>query len=178
MKLFAPNIFHDSRGWLTDEHILCTDAVPFNIAHRFTSYSKQNVLRGLHFQTNDAAQDKLVICLSGIIMDVIVDVRPESATFRSTFNYLLGPEMANYAIHVPQGFAHGFTVKSEQGAVVQYLVSSRFEPKHYRVINPFDKSLNIDWGGPVSMFTVSEQDKTAPMLHHHINQGKKNVRKT
>lgn len=156
-------VFDDARGYLIDESRLI-EALEFPVAHRFTSMSRYNVVRGFHFQSNAAPQHKAVLCLSGHIEDIVIDIRANSPDFAKAFVYNLGPIHQSYGLIVPHGYAHGFRVMSEEGAVVQYLTSSRFSPSEYRILNVFDESIDTPWNGLKEDFILSSQDKAGKSL--------------
>jgi dTDP-4-dehydrorhamnose 3,5-epimerase len=156
--MIEPEIFADARGYFLETYNAKAFAEA-GIAERFVqdnqSQSKQGVLRGLHYQVEDA-QGKLVRVLHGEVFDVVVDLRPESSTYGkwSGFN-LSGREQK--IIWIPKGFAHGFYTMSET-AVVAYKVTEFYAPGHERTILWNDPDLAIPWplqGEPA----LSEKDK-------------------
>ena len=98
-----------------------------NFPEHFFSESKKGVVRGLHFQTPPAAQDKLVFCPAGEVMDVVVDVRAGSPTYGQHVSFRLSSEDWT-AAYIPVGFAHGFVALSE-AAVMAYLVSAEYDAR-------------------------------------------------
>ena len=138
--------------------------IPFKIKHRFNSFSKRNVLRGMHFQNDAAPQEKIVTCIFGEVYDVLVDIRPSSPLYGKTYYFKIGPDESAYGVYIPHGFAHGFLTTSKEGAVMQYYASSEFNPKNYHSINPFDVSLNIQWGINRDKVIISEKDLNSPSL--------------
>lgn len=118
------------------------------------SKSVKGVLRGLHYQVNNP-QGKLVRCISGIVLDVIVDLRTSSPSFGKHLKILL--DSNDKQLWVPAGFAHGFYVISEE-AEVMYKTTDYYYPEYDRTLIWNDSILNIDWGitcGPI----LSEKDK-------------------
>jgi dTDP-4-dehydrorhamnose 3,5-epimerase len=102
--------FPDHRGDFTK--LFHTDAlraqgIHFSPAESFLTRSKQGVLRGMHFQVGEAAHDKLVTCIKGHVLDVVVDVRPESPHFNKPYAVEL-TETSNTALLIAEGYAHGF----------------------------------------------------------------------
>lgn len=122
------------------------------------SYSKKDVLRGLHFQSFPG-QAKLVSCLQGKIFDVAVDLRVGSPTFGKWEGiYLEGGKQ----FFIPVGFAHGFCVVSEEGATVHYKVSAPYAPTTEMSLHFNDPDVNISW--PIKTPIVSPRDEKAPYL--------------
>lgn len=129
------------------------------------SYSRQGVLRGLHFQRPPHAQAKLVTVLTGAIQDVIVDLRPNSSTYKRWYAVELRAEGPRLSwIYVPVGFAHGFLVLSSE-ALVLYRCSAYYAPEADGGIRWADPQLAIPW--PLSEGQtpiVSPKDAALPLL--------------
>lgn len=122
------------------------------------SVSQKGVVRGLHYQLNPKAQAKLIHCVSGSILDVVVDIRKSSPKYgKHTVVYL---EVGSL-LFVPEGFAHGFMALCDN-TVVSYKVSNYYSPEFERGINYKDPELNIKW--PAHKVIVSPKDKEAPNL--------------
>jgi dTDP-4-dehydrorhamnose 3,5-epimerase/CDP-3, 6-dideoxy-D-glycero-D-glycero-4-hexulose-5-epimerase len=98
--------------------------IHFTIKESYFSISKKDVIRGMHFQLPPAQHSKIVFCPLGAIMDVIVDMRKDSPTFREHFSYELSGNN-NMAFFIPEGFAHGFKTLTDD-AMTYYLVSSEY----------------------------------------------------
>ena len=110
LVVFEPKVFGDDRGYFFESynHQVFVDAGhAYNWVQDNQSSSVYGVIRGLHFQKGDKAQTKLVRCLNGSILDVVVDLRRQSPTFGKVFSVELTSEKKN-ALLVPKGFAHGF----------------------------------------------------------------------
>ena len=116
--------------------------------------TKSGTLRGLHFQTGEFMEDKIVICLEGSICDVIVDVREKSPTFLQHKKFQISAA-DNNALRVPQGFAHGFQTLLDQTVVV-YLHSKNYSQSNEAGLNALDPSLGIEW--PLQVSCRSERD--------------------
>ena len=162
LKLIRLNVFDDDRGFFkecyrkpryADYGIEC-EFVQDNI-----SYSKKDVIRGMHFQS-DPGQAKLVSVLQGKIYDVVVDIRPDSPYFGKWEGVYLEADK-HEQLYVPIGFAHGFCVLSES-ALVQYKVSAVYDPQTERSLRWNDPDLNISW--PVSDPTLSPRDQISPFF--------------
>ncbi len=121
------------------------------------SKSSKGVLRGLHFQKPPYSQAKLVRCIEGRVMDVAVDIRKGSSTYGKHVAVELSGENKRQ-LFVPRGFAHGFSVLSEN-AVFAYKVDNTYAPASDSGIRFNDEDLNIDWGLAAAEVQLSEKDK-------------------
>ena len=156
--LIRPQIFPDQRGTFW-EGFKASDFVGQGIPGCFVqdnlSRSKQGVLRGLHYQLEPHAQGKLITVLEGEIYDVAVDIRAGSPTFgRWIGKRLLAAN--DLMLYIPEGFAHGFQILSEQ-ALVAYKLTTEFAPKYERGIIWDDPSLGINW--PIIKPILSKKDR-------------------
>ncbi len=122
--------------------------------------AKRGTLRGMHYQLPPAAEVKVVRCIRGGLYDVIVDLRPDSPTYRQWFGAELTSENRRM-MYVPRGFAHGF-VTLEDDTEALYLVSAFYSPENERGLRYDDPALNITW--PVAPSEVSEKDRNWPDL--------------
>ena len=127
------------------------------------SLSQQaGVLRGLHYQAPPMAQDKLVRCVRGSILDVAVDIRRGSPTFGRWVGEVLSAENWRQ-MFVPKGFAHGF-VTLEPNTEVCYKVSEYYSPEHDRGLRFDDPDVGVDWRMPALEATLSDRDRRHPGL--------------
>ena len=127
------------------------------------SFSKsRGVLRGMHFQTPPAAQDKLVRVARGSIFDVALDIRAGSSTFGKWAGIVLSAQEWNQ-LFIPKGFAHGF-VTLEDDTEVLYKVSNLYSPTQDRAIRFDDPAVGIEWPVDAASLIVSEKDQAAPLL--------------
>ncbi len=125
------------------------------------SFSRiKGTLRGMHYQVAPAEETKLVRCTRGALFDVIVDLRPDSATFREWFGVELTADNRR-ALYVPAMFAHGFLTLVEDTEVT-YLVSGYYAPAQERGLRHDDPALRIRWPGPIHL--VSPKDAAWPDL--------------
>lgn len=115
-------------------------------------------LRGMHYQTNGAEEAKLVRCIRGKILDVIIDIRPDSPTYCKYYDVELTEEN-NLMLYVPEGFAHGF-MTLEDKCDVFYQVSNFYTPNSERGIRWNDQLFGIKW--PFSNPVISPKDATHP----------------
>ena len=155
-----PSVFGDARGYFLESFNLETfeeNIFPIKFVQDNESKSSKGVLRGLHFQKPPYAQAKLVRCIEGCVIDVAVDIRKGSPTYGKHVSVELSGENKRQ-LFVPRGFAHGFSVLSEN-AVFAYKVDNRYVPESDSGIRYDDKELNIDWGLTEEEIQLSEKDK-------------------
>jgi dTDP-4-dehydrorhamnose 3,5-epimerase len=115
-------------------------------------------------------QAKWVTCVSGLIKDVIVDIRPNSKTFGKWIEVELSGTSGN-AVLIGEGLGHGF-ISLADTSTVAYLVSSQFSPSEEFEINPLDPAISINWGLHISELKISDKDKVAPGLKLRLKEGK------
>jgi len=161
--LIEPVSYVDERGYFLEnfhQSIFEENNIKIKFVQDNFSYSKKNVLRGLHFQKNPKPQAKLVSVLKGEIFDVAVDLRKNSPTYMKWISEKLSS--TNHKIlYIPEGFAHGFCVLSND-AYVMYKVNSNFFPELDSGIIWNDPELNISW--PTSEPILSRKDENFPLL--------------
>lgn len=127
------------------------------------SFSKKGTIRGMHFQSNPG-QSKLVSVLFGKIIDVFVDIRPNSPRFGKWDSVILDSD-EHKQIYIPNGFAHGFGVLSDTVHII-YKVSSPFNPETEKAFRFDDPDIGIQW--PIESPILSDRDRTAPYLKEII----------
>lgn len=157
----SPQIKQDMRGhFVKTFHFdwFKNNGLVTNFAEEYYSVSHKGVLRGMHFQTPPHDHFKLVSCLSGRVLDAIVDLRIGSPTYGEFATSLLTSEHANM-LYIAPGIAHGFYALTE-GAVVQYKVTSVYQPNYDGGIK-WD-SIGISW--PDSSTIISDRDNNFPSL--------------
>jgi dTDP-4-dehydrorhamnose 3,5-epimerase len=158
--VLEPKIFGDERGFFFESFNarVFAQATGLNVTFVQDNHSKsaRHVLRGLHYQTQQA-QGKLVRVVSGEVFDVIADVRPESPTYGKWVGEILSAQNQRQ-MWVPPGLAHGFLVLSENAEFL-YKTTDYYAPEFERCIAWNDKKLNIDW--PLSGATPSLSAKDA-----------------
>jgi dTDP-4-dehydrorhamnose 3,5-epimerase len=125
------------------------------------------VIRGLHFQKPTHAQAKLVRVVKGKVLDVAVDLRKDSPTFGQHVAMELSDENRRQ-MFIPRGFAHGFSVLSEE-AVFQYKCDSYYAPESEGSLAWNDPDLNIDWNVPAGSELLSDKDRMSPRLKDIID---------
>jgi len=164
--ILEPKIFKDERGYFMESFNERTfqNGVGFNVhfVQDNQSFSSKGVLRGLHYQTGEHAQSKLVRVLQGEVLDVAVDIRPDSETYGQYEAVLLSAEKQNQ-FFIPKGFAHGFLVLSET-AIFFYKCDNFYNKESEGGIKYNDPIINIDWQFEIDKLIISEKDQTLPNL--------------
>jgi dTDP-4-dehydrorhamnose 3,5-epimerase len=122
--------------------------------------ARAGTLRGLHYQAEPHGEEKLVRCVRGAIHDVIVDLRPDSPTFRESFGVEL-EATTHRALYVPKGMAHGFQTLTDDAEVL-YLISTPYVPDAGRGVRWDDPAFAIRWPEPAGERVISERDRTYP----------------
>ena len=162
--IIEPKVFGDHRGWFTETYSkekfnelgVHIDFIQDN--HSFSA--QKGTLRGLHFQLNPKAQTKLVRCTKGKILDVAVDIRDGSPTYKKWVAVELTEENKKQLL-IPKGFAHGFLTLTDD-VEVQYKVDEYYSPENDRSIRYDDPEIGVDWG--IEDPILSEKDLNAPLL--------------
>lgn len=163
LMLITPQVFEDDRGYFFESYNqekFQGAGLEYTFIQDNQSYSEHGTIRGLHFQKGQAAQAKLVRVLAGSVLDVAVDIRPESPTFGKHFSIELSEDNKKQLL-VPRGFAHGFSVLSKT-AVLSYKCDNGYDKASEGSIIYNDKDLNIDWRVPENKVILSSKDKEAP----------------
>lgn len=161
--IIEPKVFGDHRGyffeaWREDE--FQQHVGPVHFVQDNESKSTKGVLRGMHLQRGDFAQAKLVRVLSGRVLDVAVDIRPDSPTYKQYFMTELSSEN-HRQMFIPRGFAHGFLVLSDE-AVFTYKVDNFYAPQAEAGFRWDDPEIAIEWPTLDVPFCLSEKDQKAP----------------
>ena len=162
-KVLKTKIFNDNRGFLkeTFQNKVINKKFPFDIM----SFSKKNVLRGLHLQTVNS-QAKLITVTYGKIFDVAVDLRKNSKTFGKYVSIVISHN-DSFSFYIPEGFAHGFVCLSKT-CTVNYKCSNYRHAKSERTISWDDKDLDIKW--PIKKPILSVKDKNGLSLIDYENE--------
>ena len=163
--VLKPRVFNDDRGYFYEsfnEKVFesLTD-FKVNFIQDNQSYSSKGTLRGLHFQTGDAAQAKLVRVTKGSAYDVAVDLRPDSPTFKQWYGVELSAEN-HLQFFIPRGFAHAF-LALEDDTIFQYKVDNYYSGVNEGGVIWNDEELAITW--PKLKLELSEKDKNLPKLN-------------
>lgn len=162
--IIEPRVFGDHRGWFTEAYSkekFIELGIDIDFIQDNHSFSAQNgTLRGLHFQLNPKAQTKLVRCTKGKILDVAVDIREGSPTYKKWVAVELTEENKKQLL-IPKGFAHGFLTLTDD-VEVQYKVDEYYSPENDRSIRFDDSEIGVDWG--IENPILSDKDLNAPLL--------------
>ena len=163
--LIEPNVYSDERGYFMEafkKEEFEAKIGPVDFVQDNESKSSFGVLRGLHYQKGEYSQAKLVRVLKGKVLDVAVDLRRSSPTFGKHVSALLSEENKRQ-FFIPRGFAHGFSVLSEE-VIFQYKCDNLYAPQYEGAIAWDDPDLGIDWHIPKDKMLLSEKDKIHPRL--------------
>jgi dTDP-4-dehydrorhamnose 3,5-epimerase len=166
--IIEPKIIQDSRGYFMESYN--ENSFQNGIGKRVTfvqdnqSFSSKGVLRGFHYQTGEHAQAKLVRVLQGEVLDVAVDIRPNSSTYGQYVSVLLSGENQTQ-FFIPRGFAHAFLVLSET-ATFFYKCDNFYNKESEGGIIYNDPILNVDWQFPIADMLISEKDQNLPTLEN------------
>jgi dTDP-4-dehydrorhamnose 3,5-epimerase len=159
--LLEPSVHGDARGFFLETFrasVLAELGVHDDWVQDNHSRSAHGVLRGMHFQPGMA---KLVRCARGAILDVLVDIRPRSASFGSWEGFDLN-EQTHRQLYIPDGFAHGFCVLSDTADVI-YKCSTYYDPAAESGFRFDDPEVGVEWPDGIA-FQTSERDREAPLL--------------
>ena len=193
--IIEPKVFKDTRGYFFEsfsQREFDEKVAPITFVQDNESMSSYGVMRGLHFQRPPFAQTKLVRCVKGAVLDVVVDIRKGSPTYGQHVSCLLcghdeegtriAQEFENDSLtanhlpltgkiglqfFIPKGFAHGFAVLSDT-AIFQYKCDEFYHPEAEGGISILDSSLGIDWKIPTNKAILSEKDTKHPLLKDFV----------
>lgn len=166
--IIEPRVFADDRGYFFESfnwQKWPADAPQLPFIQDNEAFSARGVLRGLHYQIPPFAQSKLVRVISGEVLDVVVDIRPDSETYGKSYGVILSGENKRQ-MYVPRGFAHGYVVLSET-AVFSYKCDNYYSKEHEGGVLFSDPNLNIDWQIDADLIELSEKDKIQPLFGNH-----------
>jgi dTDP-4-dehydrorhamnose 3,5-epimerase len=160
----TPVQHRDSRGafleWYRFDALAAAVGHPLDLAQANLSTSARDVVRGIHFADVPPGQAKYVTCVSGAVLDVVVDIRVGSPTF-GAWEAVPLDDRERRAVYLAEGLGHAFCALTE-GATVAYLCSTTYRPGHEHGINPLDPELGIAW--PAGTPLLSAKDAEAPSL--------------
>lgn len=158
--IIKPRVFEDARGYFFESFNKKTFEEKTGMSGAFVqdnqSFSSYGVIRGLHMQSGEFAQAKLVRVLKGEVLDIAVDIRPGSLTYGKHISVKLSAEN-NQQLYVPRGFLHGFSVLSET-AEFFYKCDNYYNKESEVGVMYNDKDLAIDWMIPIDKQIVSDKD--------------------
>jgi dTDP-4-dehydrorhamnose 3,5-epimerase len=146
-----------------------SESLPVNfhnleINQLISAVSKKNVIRGIHFSGENNPQHKIVKCIDGTILDIVIDLRKNSDTFGKHEVFILDSSKPE-TLFISKGFGHGYQVLSKN-AVVVYALQTNFDFKDEYVINPFDAKLNLPWRK--GKYTLSNRDSNGKNFDHYF----------
>jgi len=172
LYILEPIVHGDERGYFLESYNKSTHeklGLNYNFIQDNESYSSRGVLRGLHYQTGEHSQAKLVRVIEGEVIDIVVDIRDGSPTYGEHVAVKLSKENKRQFL-VPRGFAHGFVVISET-ALFSYKCDNIYHKESEACIHPFCENLKLDWGINVEMVQLSAKDKLGLAFGDHIKSG-------
>lgn len=162
--IIKPKIYEDKRGVFLETYhrkrILELTGLNNEFVQDNQSISDYGVLRGLHYQKGEFAQTKIVRVIFGKVLDVVVDLRPESPSFKESFSVILDDKNLHQLV-VPKGFGHGFVTLSEK-SVFAYKCDNYYHPSSEAGIIYNDPELGIDWNFPEEDLIISDKDLEQP----------------
>ncbi len=164
----VPTLFEDERGWFYEsfkDSTFRSLGINYDFVQENQSFSHKGVIRGLHLQHEPHAQAKLASCIAGKVLDVVVDLRPDSKTFCQVYSCVLDDQRRNMLM-VPEGFAHGFAALED--SIFFYKCSAFYNKPAEGGILFNDPELNIEW--PISDPIVSEKDRQLPTLAEFLRK--------
>lgn len=170
LYVYEPAVFKDSRGYFFEsfnENTFKNHGIDDRFVQDNQSFSTRGTIRGLHYQHPPFAQSKLIRALSGVILDVVVDIRQGSSTYGKVFSIELSSDNKKQ-LYIPKGFAHGFSVLSETAEIL-YKCDNFYNKQSEGGIRYNDNTLNIDWKLEKGAELVSEKDLILPGFNEHIN---------
>ena len=168
LKIYEPRGFGDERGYFFESYNFKSfknAGIDCSFVQDNQSRSSLGVLRGLHYQIPPFAQAKLVRVIEGKVLDVAVDIRPNSRTYGEWFSIVLSAKNKKQ-LFIPRGFAHGFLVLSET-AEFFYKCDNFYSKEHEGGLLYDDPNLNIDWKLDMEKVLLSEKDSILPTFGNH-----------
>lgn len=163
--LLTPTVFFDERGFFMEswsEKVFAANGLHYNFLQDNHSYSrKKGTLRGIHFQSEPYMQAKLVRCIRGAVLDVAVDLRCSSPTYKKWVAAELSGDNKKQLL-IPRGFGHAFLTLTDEVEFL-YKVDNTYCPQADYSLRWDDPELAIDWG--VEHPILSKKDAEAPLLH-------------
>lgn len=168
LLVIEPQVWGDDRGYFFESYrsdLLEQYGADYDWVQDNEAFSGRGVLRGLHYQRPPMAQSKLVRVVQGEVLDVVVDIRPDSVTYGEHFSLIISGSNKKQLL-VPAGFAHGYIVLSDT-AIFAYKVDQRYDRDSESGIAYDDPALGIDWILPADTVLLSDKDKVQPRFGNH-----------
>ncbi|GGK79303.1 dTDP-4-dehydrorhamnose 3,5-epimerase [Sphaerisporangium melleum] len=170
--VFTPAVHEDDRGafleWYRADRMSEVMGHDLRLAQANYSVSRRGVVRGVHFADVPPGQAKYVTCVSGAVLDVIVDIRQGSPTFGRVETVELD-DRTRRGVYLAEGLGHAFMVLSEQATVV-YMCSEPYAPGHEHGVDPMDPEIGIPWPRDIEPL-LSPKDAAAPTLSQALEKG-------
>jgi dTDP-4-dehydrorhamnose 3,5-epimerase len=170
LLVFEPAVYGDERGYFFEsynEKLFHSNGALMRFVQDNQARSVYGVVRGLHFQKKPHAQTKLIRAFEGSILDVVVDLRKGSPTYGKPYSIELSAANKRQLL-VPQGFAHGYSVLTEQ-AEVMYKCDAFYNKEQEGGLMYNDASLNIDWRIPADKMILSPKDLILPSFENCVH---------
>jgi len=168
---FTPRQHGDNRGlfleWFRADQLAAAIGHPLHLAQANLSISTRGVVRGIHYAAVPPGQAKYVTCISGRVLDVVVDLRVGSPTF-GTWDSVVLDDSDRRAVYLAEGLGHGFCALTDHVAVT-YLCSQPYTPEREHGVHAFDRDIGIDW--QIAEVTISDRDAAAPSLAQALAAG-------
>ncbi|MFD4814939.1 dTDP-4-dehydrorhamnose 3,5-epimerase family protein [Streptomyces sp. NPDC058418] len=167
-----PKVFPDSRGsfheWFKTPDVTEAAGHPLHLAQANCSISSRGTLRGIHFADVPPSQAKYVKCVRGAVLDVIVDIRVGSPTYRQWEAVRLD-DVDHHSVYLAEGLGHAFMALTDDATVI-YLCSTGYAPGREHGLNPLDPAIGIEWPEGITPL-LSDKDAVAPTLAEAEAQG-------
>ena len=161
--LIKTKLYYDQRGYFKE--LLLKKKIKFNSKFTACSFSKKNVIRGLHYQIKKP-QEKIISVLKGKAIDICINIDRKSKNFGKIYKFILKPGLMLY---VPKNYAHGIGFHDKENILLYHLTQYRF-PQYERGINALDKNLKINWN--IKKPILSERDKMHPLFNEIYEKSK------
>jgi dTDP-4-dehydrorhamnose 3,5-epimerase len=169
---FTPAVHRDDRGyfleWFRAQELAESLGYSLEIAQANCSVSRRGVIRGVHFASVPPGQAKYVTCVSGAVLDVIVDVRVGSPSY-GRWEAVCLDDTSRRAVFLSAGLGHAFTALSEEATVI-YLCSTAYSPGREHGVHPLDPAIGIEWPADTQPM-LSGKDAAAPTLEQARDAG-------
>jgi len=163
--IFTPRIFHDTRGcfleWFQAGDLFTSLGYQPQVAQANCSVSRRGVIRGIHFADVPPGQAKYIVCVSGAILDVVVDVRIGSPSY-GRWEAVRLDDTGRRAVFLSEGLGHAFMALSDEATVI-YLCSTAYAPGREHGVHPLDPDIGIAWPADAEP-VLSDKDAAAPTL--------------
>ena len=169
LLILEPTVFGDDRGYFFESYNaskLAELGIDINFIQDNEALSAKNIWRGFHYQLPPFSQTKLVRVIRGRVLDVVIDIRPNSQTYGKIFSVELTASN-KLQLLVPQGFAHGY-LSLEDDTIFAYKVDQYYSKDYEKGISYLDLNLDIQWPVNIHSFITSEKDKVMPHFGSHV----------